>query len=216
MSRTATRAVANSLSDLQKVNVDQTGDQATPTTAATLSVNLPSTASVVPSPPVRRPGAGRPSPAKPRWSPMTTRHAGDPQHLHDQSGARRALGNPKWEVDVYNAADAGAGGGFPYSARGAGLANAQLQPDHRPTGDRVARWPSRFPNGQTMSLNMGSTTQLAAALRGQCRDHQRQRARHDDRRRPSPPTARCRSSTAAGPRFPATRFRWSTSRAPTA
>jgi flagellar hook protein FlgE len=41
--------VANSLAGLQKVNVNQTGEQATPTTSGVFSANLPSTAAIVPA-----------------------------------------------------------------------------------------------------------------------------------------------------------------------
>ncbi len=73
-----------------------------------------------------------------------------------------AAGNPQWEVDVYNAADAAAGGGFPYSA--AALTSQTLS--FNPANGQLAGGSPlaiAIPNGQTMSLNMGSTTQLAAA-----------------------------------------------------
>jgi flagellar hook protein FlgE len=156
-----TSTVANSLTDLQKVNIAQTGEQATPTTSGTLSVNLPSTAAVVAA---ANAPAGGGTTYTDETSLVTYDNLGTPVtlNIYMTNLGPDAAGNPQWEVDVYNAADAAAGGGFPYSA--AALTSQTLS--FNPANGQLATGSPlsiAIPNGQTVSLNMGSTTQLATA-----------------------------------------------------
>ncbi len=115
----AGRRVANSLAGLQKVNVNQTGEQATPTTSGVFSANLPSTAAIVPA--AATPAGGGTTYTE-KTSLLTYDNLGTPVTLDvymTNVSTPAAAGPPpvpaayNWEVDVYNAADAAAGGGFP-------------------------------------------------------------------------------------------------------
>ncbi len=153
---------AGSFSDLQKVNVDQAGAQGAPTTAGTLSVNLPSTAAIVPA---ASTPAGGGSTFTDQTSLVAYDGAGAPVTLNVYMTrvADSAPGTPTWNVSVYNAADAGAGGGFPYSAP----ALASQTMPFSPTSGLATSGPSLgvpIPGGQTMTLNLGASTQLAGAF----------------------------------------------------
>jgi flagellar hook protein FlgE len=68
-----------------------------------------------------------------------------------------------WEIDAYNSSAAAAGGGFPYSS--GPLATATLTYSGT-TGDLTSGSPITFavPNGQTVTLSLAQTTQLATAF----------------------------------------------------
>ena len=102
----------NSLSGLQKVNVEGAADSATPSTTATLVANLPSTATAIPA-------ANLPST---NTNPMTYT-AETTMVAYDDLGGAHTLnlyftntGPNTWEVDVYDASAAAPGGGHPYSS----------------------------------------------------------------------------------------------------
>jgi flagellar hook protein FlgE len=158
--------VANSLDGLQKVNVNQIGEQATPTTSGVFAANLPSTAAVVPA--ASAPATfvvPNPQTTPPTLTPTYTEKTS--LVTYDDLGTpvkldvyMTNLGNNKWEVDVYNAADAAAGGGFPYSAA---ALTTQTLTFSATTGQLATGSPLSIaiPNGQTMSLDMSGMTQLA-------------------------------------------------------
>ena len=151
--------VANSLAGLQKVNVNQTGEQASPTTSGVFGANLPSTATVVPA--ASTPAGGGTTYTE-KTSLVTYDNLGTPVTLdvYMTKIADNPAGTPNWEVDVYNSADAAAGGGFPYSTPA--LATQTLT--FSPTTGQVTGTSSlsvAIPNGQTMSLDMSGMTQLA-------------------------------------------------------
>ncbi|MGA2794060.1 MAG: flagellar hook-basal body complex protein, partial [Roseiarcus sp.] len=153
--------VANSLADLQKININQTGEQATPTTSGTLSVNLPSTAAVVAA--ANTPAGGGATYTE-KTSLVTYDNLGTPVTLdvYMTKIADNPVGTPNWEVDVYNQANAAPGGGFPYSAAALTTQTLTFNPAN---GQLAGGSPLSIaiPNGQTMTLDMNSTTQLAAA-----------------------------------------------------
>jgi flagellar hook protein FlgE len=163
--------VVNSLSGLQKINVDKSGEQASPTTSGTLSANLPSTAAVVAA--ASTPAGGGTTYTE-KTSLVTYDNLGAPVTLDiymtkiadnpaASAGPPAVPGTPNWEVDVYNQAGAAAGGGFPYSA--GSLLTTQTLTFNPANGQLAGGSPLSIavPNGQTMSLDMSSTTQLAAA-----------------------------------------------------
>jgi flagellar hook protein FlgE len=152
--------VANGFAGLVPVNLNNIALQATPTTSGTLYLNLPSTATVVTNPPsTYTTGATTPG-----YTDKTSLVAYDDlgnQVTFDVYTTN--LGNKKWEVDVYNAADA-TNGGFPYTNNGgAPLTSATLT--FSSTGQLSSTSPSPItvavPNGQPMTLDMSQTTQLA-------------------------------------------------------
>ena len=152
----------------EKVNVTASGDLPTATTSGTLSVNLPSTAGVVAAADLP---SVYPNTANVSYTDETSVTA------YDDLGGAHTLNvyltntgpngatppQDTWEITAYDASDAAAGGGFPYSA--APLATQQLV--FSPTSGAMTSG-STFnipvPNGQTLALNVGGTTQLAAAF----------------------------------------------------
>jgi flagellar hook protein FlgE len=155
---TGKSGVANGFAGLAPVNVSGGGLQATPTTSGKLYVNLPSTATAVAA-------ANLPS------TNSATATYTDKTSLvtYDDLGNQVTLdvyltdeGNNAWDVAIYNAADAPASGGFPYTA--APLTTGTLTFD--PTTGALASGSATsfsvpIPNGATMTLDMSQTTQLA-------------------------------------------------------
>jgi len=159
----AAGGTTNSLAGMTKVNVISAGEAATPTTTGNLAVNLPSTAAdvtgVLPS-------------ANTAASTYTDETS---LVVYDNLGAAHTLniyfsktgvnaaGDYTWEADVFDAADASASGGFPYSA--GPLATATLT-FSQANGSLLTGSPVTLtvPTGQSMSLDLGQTTQLAASF----------------------------------------------------
>jgi flagellar hook protein FlgE len=150
---------ANSLTDLQKVNVVNAGQTATPTTSGTLTANLPSTATPVPA-------ADLPS----ANSASSTYTEATSLVVYDNLGGAHTInlyftntGSNTWEVDAFDASKASASGGFPYSSGPLATQTLTFNPT---TGALSSGSPLSLtvPNGQTMSLNLSSMTQLAAAF----------------------------------------------------
>ena len=154
---------SNSLAGLVKVNTITSGEAATPTTDGTLAVNLPSTAAV---------DAGTLPSANVAASTYTEETslvvydnlgAAHTLNVYFTNTGKNAAGDYTWEVDVYDAADASASGGFPYSA---GPLQTQTVTFSAADGDLTAGSPLTFnvPNGQGMSLDLSQSTQLAASF----------------------------------------------------
>jgi flagellar hook protein FlgE len=163
---------ANSLSGLQKVNVVNAGQTATPTTTASITANLPATDAVVtPNPPsVTLPSANT---ANSTYSEETS------LVVYDNLGGSHTIniyftntgpnnaGDPTWEVDAFDAKDA-TNGGFPYSS-GALAPSGATEPLATGTmtfnpanGQLLAGSPLSIPvpGGATMSLDLSNMTQL--------------------------------------------------------
>lgn len=155
----------------QKVNVTAKGDLPTPTTAGTLSVNLPSTATVVTTA-ADLPSAN-PSAANVSYTDETSVTA------YDNLGGAHTInvyltntgvsttgtnkGDDTWEITAYDAADAAASGGFPYSSAALATETLSFSPT---TGKLTIGSPFNIPvpNGQTLALDVSGTTQLAASF----------------------------------------------------
>jgi len=157
----AATAVANGSAGLVPVNVNSAALTATPTTSGTVAANLPSTADVVAA-------ADLPS------TNTSTATYTDKTSIvtYDNLGAQVTLdvyytntgvdgsGNPTWEVDVYNQADAASGGGFPYSSAALDTQTMTFDPT---TGSITSPTSLTFtvPNGQSTTLDISGMTQLA-------------------------------------------------------
>jgi flagellar hook protein FlgE len=162
----AASGTTNSLAGMVKVNTITSGEAATPTTTGTLAVNLPSTAAV---------DAGTPPSANTAASTYTEETS---LVTYDNLGAAHTLniyftntgvdaaGNYTWQVDVFDAADAATGGGFPYGAAGSAPLASQTLTFSKANGTLLTGSPVSLavPNGQTMSLNLNQSTQLAASF----------------------------------------------------
>ncbi len=149
----------NSLSDLSKVNTTSAGLLATPTTAGVIAANLPSTA--VPIATANLPSTNTSSSV---YTAETSLVA------YDNLGGAHQLdiyfsntGSNTWEVDVFDHSAASAGGGFPYSS---GPLATQTLAFNSTNGSLSSGSPISIaiPNGQTMSLDLSKTTQLASAF----------------------------------------------------
>ena len=156
---TGANASVPGVAALQKVNINQTALTAVASTTAAFSANLPSTATTVAA-------ANLPS----------TNSATAQYTASNSLVAYDNLGNPvtldlyfaksaadTWEVTVYNRADAAATGGFPYTNPALATQTLNFDPT---TGATTGATPLSvtIPNGQTLSLDMGSSTQLASAF----------------------------------------------------
>ncbi len=150
---------ANALSSLQKVNVSSSGETASPTTSASITANLPSTAT-----PIAAANLPSVNSATSTFTDQTSIVA------YDNLGGAHTInlylantGANTWEVDAYDASTASPGGGFPYSSGPLATGALTYNPT---TGALSSGSPLSFtvPGGQTMSLDLSNTTQLAAAF----------------------------------------------------
>ena len=150
----------------EKVNVTASGDLPTPTTSGTLSVNLPSTATVVTTA-ADLPSAN-PSAANVSYTDETSVTA------YDNLGGAHTInvyltntgvagGQDTWEITAYDAANAAAGGGFPYSAGPLATETLNFSPT-KGTLTSGSPFNIPIPNGQTLALNVSGTTQLASSF----------------------------------------------------
>ena len=156
--RNGANVPSNSLSGLTKVSVSSSGLAASPTSAGTMSVNLPSAASIA--------AAGN----LPSTNSATAQYAGKTSLVvYDNLGNAKTLdvyfaktAANTWETAVYDASTA-TNGGFPYGS--AALATQALNFD--PANGKVASGSPislTIPGGQAMSLDLSTTTQLAAGF----------------------------------------------------
>lgn len=156
--RNGANVPSNSLSGLTKVSVSSSGLAASPTSAGTMSVNLPSAASIA--------AAGN----LPSTNSATAQYAGKTSLVvYDNLGNAKTLdvyfaktAANTWETSVYDASTA-TNGGFPYGS--AALATQALNFD--PANGKVASGSPislTIPGGQAMSLDLSTTTQLAAGF----------------------------------------------------
>jgi flagellar hook protein FlgE len=154
-----TTAVANSLSGVQKVNVTASGQAAIATTTGTLGMNLP--AAAAPTAPADLPSTNSAT-AKytDKTSLVTYSNLGGAQNIDiyvTKSGA------DTWEVDAYDNSAQAPTGGFPYSSGPLATQTLAFSPT---TGALTGGSPFSVPvpNGQTMSLDLSATTQLASSF----------------------------------------------------
>jgi flagellar hook protein FlgE len=154
---TSSASTVPGIASLERVNINQTSLAAAPSTSAVFGANLPTSASVIAA-------ADLPS-ANAATAQYTATNS---LVAYDNLGGEVTLdiyfaktAADTWEVSVYNRADASATGGFPYA--NAALATQTLNFDPT-TGATTGATPMSIaiPNGQTMSLDVSSTTQLAA------------------------------------------------------
>ena len=166
----AASGTTNSLAGMVKVNTITSGEAATPTTTGTLAVNLPSTAPVgaAPLPATNVAGANYTE----ETSLVVYDNLGAAHTLNvyfTNTGPSTAGVTPatyNWEVDVFDAADAATGGGFPYGASGSAPLVSGTLKFSQANGTLTSGSPVTLtvPNGQSMSLNLSQSTQLAASF----------------------------------------------------
>ena len=146
---------------LQVVNVHSQALTAVPSTSGTLSMNLPSSADAVAA-------ASLPS----TNSSGATYTAKTSLTTYDNLGGAVTLdiyltktGANTWEATAYDSAGAAAGGGFPYAA---GPLTTRTLTFDGTTGSLTAASASALsisiPNGRTVAVDLGKSTQLAAGF----------------------------------------------------
>lgn len=165
----ANGTLPGSANQLTPITIPTTQRQPTATTAGTFAANLPSTSSVDTG---TLPAANLATSTYTEKTQVTTYDdLGAPVTLdvYFTNTGPDAGGNPTWEVDVYNAADA-TNGGFPYtsgSPPGPDVPLATQTLTFDPTnGDLTSGSPLSFavPNGQTVNVDLSGMTQQAAAF----------------------------------------------------
>jgi flagellar hook protein FlgE len=150
---------ANALSSLEKVNVSSSGETASPTTSASISANLPSTATPIAA--ANLPSANS---ANSTYTDQTS------LVVYDNLGGAHTIniyfantGANTWEVDAYDASDAAPGGGFPYSSGPLATSTLTFDPANG-TLSSGSPLSIAVPGGQTMNLDLSQVTQLAAGF----------------------------------------------------
>jgi flagellar hook protein FlgE len=168
-------ATSNSLAGMVRVNTITAGEAATPTSAGTLAMNLPSASTAV-SPTA----AGLPSqnPDPTATPPVTPTFTSETSLVtYDNLGAAHTINiyltntGPNtatppadtWEVTAYDASDAAADGGFPYSAGPLTTGSLTFSATNG-TLQTGSPFNVAIPNGGTMSLDLSQTTQLASSF----------------------------------------------------
>jgi len=162
---TGTNPVSNGFAGLVPVNIAALGLLAQPSTAGSLSVNLPPDAASVAA-------ADLPSTNTPtaRYTDMTSLVA------YDNVGAAKTLdiyetksAANTWEISVFDHGAAGAAGGFPYASGPLVTSTLSFDPA---SGGLAASSPASIavpvPNGATLAIDLSKTTELATsyAVRG--------------------------------------------------
>jgi flagellar hook protein FlgE len=167
-----TTAAISGVDQLVPVTISPVALVANPTTTGTLVANLDSNSTAVTTA-ADLPSANASTSTYTSETSLTT---------YDNLGNSVTLntyftktGADTWEVDVYNAADAATGGGFPYTS--GALTTATLNFDATtgalasstvavPTTSTAASGtiPVDIPNGQTLNLDVSSMTQLASTF----------------------------------------------------
>lgn len=150
-------SVSGSLSNMQVIQIAPGKLIANPSTSGVLSANLPANSAVIAA-------ANLPSTnaATSQFTAKTSLTAyddlGNPVHL-DIYFANK--GSDQWEIDVYNAADAAAGGGFPYSSGPLVTQTLAFDPTN---GGLLSGSPATvpIPGGANMALDLRGMTQLGA------------------------------------------------------
>lgn len=139
------------------VNIGQLSLTATPSSAATFTANLPSTAAITSAANLPSANAAT-AEVTGKTSVVAYDNLGTPMTLDLYFNKTAA---DTWEVTAYDQAGAAPGGGFPYSA--SALSTTSLAFD--PTNGALASGSAlsvAIPNGKTLSFDLSKTTQLAA------------------------------------------------------
>ncbi len=172
-------SVVNSAAGLQVVSTSGLGMKATPSTSGMFGVNLPADAAATAT--ADLPGANAATAQYAGKTSITTYDNLGHQVVLDVYSAKAPDGT--WQMSVYNAADASASGGFPYTT--GPLATSTISFDGT-TGAPTATSPKtlsiNIPNGAAFTLDISKMTQLAA-------DYSPQTGANAPSANGSPPTA---------------------------
>ena len=152
-------ATTNGFEGLVPVSLSQNELNATPSTKGSMSLNLPALAEDLSTGDV------------PSDNQATSKYtAKSSMQVYDDLGGQVVLdiyftktGADTWEVAVYNKADAGTNGGFPYSSAALSTETLTFDPT---TGDYTSTSPTSvsltIPDGQAFTIDLEKATQLKA------------------------------------------------------
>ncbi|MCR5855869.1 flagellar hook protein FlgE [Mesorhizobium sp. J428] len=152
-------ATTNGFEGLVPVSLSQNELNATPSTKGSMSLNLPALAEDLSTGDV------------PSDNLATSKYtAKSSMQVYDDLGGQVVLdiyftktGADTWEVAVYNKADAGTNGGFPYSSAALSTETLTFDPT---TGDYTSTSPTSvsltIPGGQAFTIDLENATQLKA------------------------------------------------------
>lgn len=155
--------VANGLGGMERINISQNRLEAVPTDEATLWANVPEDTTIVAAADLPSTNAAT-AIYSAKTSLVVYDNLGNEVTLDVYySKVTETVADSDWEVAIYNAADAAAGGGFPYSS--AALSTQTVTFDVT-TGDLTAASPTvinvTVPNGGTFDIDLEQSTYLAA------------------------------------------------------
>jgi flagellar hook protein FlgE len=153
--------VANVLSVLSVINIDDVDLQAQPSAKGTFSANLPSAATAVAA--ADLPSANAASAAYTAKTSLVAYDNLGAEVLVDVYLTKTSDNN--WEMAVYNRADAPAAGGFPYAAGPLATQTLAFNPAN---GKLTSASPNSvsvpIPNGGSLALDLSNMTQLATGF----------------------------------------------------
>ncbi len=154
-------------STLSTVNVNSQSLQAAASTNGALTVNLPSTATAVAA--ANLPSTNSASATYTDKTSITVYDDLGTSHVMDVYLTK--TGDSTWEAAAYPQSDASASGGFPYTNGGTNDTPTVLNMTFDPTTGNLSSTPTTLnipiPNGQkgqTVAVDMSSTTQLASSF----------------------------------------------------
>lgn len=153
--------VVNGTAGLTPVTVSSDELAAEATTAGRLSVNLPSSADVVPAGNLPSANSGT-SAASARSSLIVYDSLGGERTI-DLQFARTSVPG-EWEVAAFDAAGRAASGSFPYAAGALARTTISFDAEGQLTSSSPRLLSIPVPGGATMSLDLSGTTQLAAGF----------------------------------------------------
>lgn len=151
--------VVNALAGLEPVNITQNALEATPSTEGIFGANLPSNANIVPAGSLPSDNAAG-SVFEAKSSLVAYDNLGNEVTLDVYFTKTNAN---EWEVSVFDQAEAGPGGGFPYGAGPLDTQTLVFDPANgrldgaSPNGLNIA-----IPDGQAFELDLSAMTQVAA------------------------------------------------------
>ncbi len=159
-------------STLSVVNVSNTGLQAAASTSGTLTANLPSSATAIPSTTTTNPDGSTTTtnPTSPANSNSTSTQYTDKTSLtvYGDLGTAENLdvyltktGANTWEATAYKQSDASASGGFPYASGNVGTVNLTFDPTTGNLAAGSATTLNATVGTNTVPIDLGGTTQLA-------------------------------------------------------
>jgi len=149
---------ANGTSGLEPIDLSSNKLDSEPTTTGELSVNLPSTSADVAA--ADMPSTNSATAQYSARTSMTVYNSLGEEVTLDIYYAKSTT-TGEWGVSVYDAAGRSSSGGFPYASGALATATLQFDSDGNLTSTSTSSLSIPVPGGETMTLSLNDTTQLA-------------------------------------------------------